>query len=114
MASHKHIRTWLLCVFCLVFFLICSFIYPQERRVVPEGKIIKEIRFEGLKRTKEYIVTRQLISKVGEALKMLIWELLARVLDIMAECLKGDGHAKNAFLTERSFIAGSASLHSGD
>ncbi|UCF64479.1 MAG: BamA/TamA family outer membrane protein [bacterium] len=31
-----------------------------------EGKIIKEIRFEGLKRTKEYIVTRELISRVGE------------------------------------------------
>jgi outer membrane protein insertion porin family len=31
-----------------------------------EGKIIKEIRIEGLKRTKEYIVTRELISRVGE------------------------------------------------
>jgi len=56
-------------VFCFTFFLICAFIYPQEGRIVPEGKIIQEIRFEGLKRTKEYIITRQLISKVGEPLR---------------------------------------------
>ena len=31
-----------------------------------DGKIIGEIKYEGLKRTKEYIVTRELISKVGE------------------------------------------------
>ncbi len=40
----------------------------QEPSVVPYGKIIKEIRLEGLKRTKEYIVTRELLSKVGEPL----------------------------------------------
>jgi outer membrane protein insertion porin family len=34
-----------------------------------EGKIIQEIQLEGLKRTKEYIVTRELISKVGEPLR---------------------------------------------
>jgi outer membrane protein insertion porin family len=31
-----------------------------------EGKIIRELKYEGLKRTKEYIVTRELISRVGE------------------------------------------------
>jgi outer membrane protein insertion porin family len=32
----------------------------------PWGGIIGELRFEGLNRTKEYIVTRELVSKVGE------------------------------------------------
>ena len=34
-----------------------------------EGKIIKEINLVGLKRIKEIIVTRELISKVGEPCK---------------------------------------------
>lgn len=40
----------------------------QEDVVVAEpwGTIIGELRFEGLNRTKEYIVTRELVSKVGE------------------------------------------------
>jgi len=40
----------------------------QEEVVVAEpwGAIIGELRFEGLNRTKEYIVTRELRSKVGE------------------------------------------------
>jgi outer membrane protein insertion porin family len=45
-----------------------ALLYSSEGKDSPEGKIIKEIRFEGLKRTKEYIVTRQLLSKVGEPL----------------------------------------------
>jgi len=56
------------------FFLLCfisiqiwgtfsHFLWAQEQ---PFGKIVKEIRLEGLKRTKEYIVTRELISRVGE------------------------------------------------
>ena len=32
----------------------------------PYGKIVKEIRFEGLKRTREYIVQRELLTQVGE------------------------------------------------
>lgn len=40
----------------------------QESTEVPYGKIIKEIKIEGLKRTREYIVTRELLSKVGEPL----------------------------------------------
>ncbi|MCK9996796.1 MAG: hypothetical protein KAH56_11020, partial [Candidatus Krumholzibacteria bacterium] len=32
----------------------------------PWGAIIGELRFEGLNRTREYIVTRELVSKVGE------------------------------------------------
>jgi outer membrane protein insertion porin family len=62
--SHQH-----LFVFCVVFGLMHIFMYPQQSRDNPEGKIIKEIRLEGLKRTKEYIVTRELISKVGEPLR---------------------------------------------
>ena len=38
----------------------------QENQGSAEGKIIKEIRFKGLKRTREYIVTRELLSAVGE------------------------------------------------
>jgi len=40
----------------------------QESADALYGKIIKEIKIEGLKRTREYIVTRELISKVGEPL----------------------------------------------
>jgi outer membrane protein insertion porin family len=54
----------------LVFFLICrsgySYTAVQEHQENAEGKIIQEIRIEGLKRTKEYIVTRELLSAVGE------------------------------------------------
>ena len=32
----------------------------------PWGVIISDLKFEGLNRTKEYIVTRELVSKVGE------------------------------------------------
>jgi outer membrane protein insertion porin family len=42
-----------------------SFLYPQQVQDDTEGKIIREIHFEGLDRTKEYIVSRELISKVG-------------------------------------------------
>lgn len=43
-------------------------LFAQEESESLYGKIIKEIRFEGLKKTKEYIITRELISKVGEPL----------------------------------------------
>jgi len=45
-----------------------SLCLAQEDVVVAEpwGAIIGELRFEGLNRTKEYIVTRELVSKVGE------------------------------------------------
>jgi len=52
-------------VFCVVLGLMHIFLYPQQVQDDPEGKIIREIRFEGLERTKEYIVTRELISRVG-------------------------------------------------
>lgn len=48
--------------------MILSTLYSQENQSGAEGKIIKEIQYEGLKRTKEYIVTREMISKVGEPL----------------------------------------------
>ncbi len=40
----------------------------QDETVVSEpwGGIIGELRFEGLKRTKEFVVARELVSKVGE------------------------------------------------
>ncbi len=65
----KHRSRHRLLVFIIVFGLMHILVYPQQGQDSPEGKIIKEIRFEGLKRTKEYIVTRELISKVGEPLR---------------------------------------------
>ncbi|MFC2164565.1 BamA/TamA family outer membrane protein [Acidobacteriota bacterium] len=50
--------------------------------------MIKEIRFEGLKRTKEYIVTRELISKVGEPLlleNLAIEKQRIELLDIFSD-----------------------------
>jgi outer membrane protein insertion porin family len=56
----------------LALFLIsslCTFpLHGQETLEHPYGRIVKEIRLEGLKRTKEYIVTRELASKVGAPL----------------------------------------------
>jgi outer membrane protein insertion porin family len=52
-------------VLLFVFGLAPIFLYAQQGQDEPEGKIIREIRFEGLERTKEYIVTRELISEVG-------------------------------------------------
>lgn len=49
-------------------YLINIHLYAQEDSESLHGKIIKAIKIEGLKRTKEYIVTRELISKVGEPL----------------------------------------------
>jgi outer membrane protein assembly factor BamA len=40
--------------------------YAQEAADSSFGKPVKEIRLEGLKRTKKYIVTRELITKIGE------------------------------------------------
>jgi outer membrane protein insertion porin family len=51
-------------VFCVVLGLMPIFLYPQPGQDDPEGKIIREIHFEGLERTKEYIVTRELILQV--------------------------------------------------
>lgn len=60
-------------LFALLFLFLVSVLttttYAQENQESVEGKIIKEIRFEGLKRTKEYIVTRELISAVGDPLR---------------------------------------------
>ena len=52
-----------------MFFVISATTYSQESQSSAEGKIIKVIQLEGLKRTKEYIVTRELLSKVGEPLR---------------------------------------------
>lgn len=52
----------------ILFFSISASVYSQGSQNSAEGKIIKEIRYEGLKRTKEYIVTRELLSRVGEPL----------------------------------------------
>jgi len=40
--------------------------YASENPPDPYGKAIKEIQLVGLKRTKEYVVNRELLSKVGE------------------------------------------------
>ncbi len=52
--------------FILYLSLINISLYAQGNRESTEtsfGKIIKEIKIEGLKRTKEHVVTRELISK---------------------------------------------------
>jgi outer membrane protein assembly factor BamA len=54
--------------FVLIFGCFLGAAFAQEKQESAEGKVIKEIRFEGLKRTKEYIVTRELLSAVGESL----------------------------------------------
>lgn len=67
--SMKKRSPFLPIILCLS--LISISLYAQENQEsteIPYGKIIKEIKIEGLKRTKEYIVTRELISKVGEPL----------------------------------------------
>jgi outer membrane protein assembly factor BamA len=64
----KSLRHWKVVLFCLMFGMAFSTLFSQESQDSAEGKIIKEIRYEGLKRTMEYIVTRELLSKVGEPL----------------------------------------------
>lgn len=67
--SMKKRSPFLPIILCLS--LISISLYAQENQEsteIPYGKIIKEIKIEGLKRTKEYIVTRELVSKVGEPL----------------------------------------------
>ena len=59
------IRTSLImwvCIFSGLYFHGYAFENPDD----PYGKPIKEIKFEGLKRTREYIVRRELLSRVGE------------------------------------------------
>jgi outer membrane protein insertion porin family len=51
-------------IFILIFMVFPIFVFGKQD--VLEGKIIKEIRFHGMKRTKEYIVSRELVSKIGE------------------------------------------------
>ena len=46
--------------------VIASPLVGQEASGTVEGLTIKAIRFEGLKRTQEYVVTRELVSRVGE------------------------------------------------
>lgn len=46
--------------------VVAAPLFGQEAPVSPEGLIIKEIRVEGLKRTREYVVTREFISRKGE------------------------------------------------
>jgi outer membrane protein insertion porin family len=85
----KHRRHHHLLVFIIVFGLIHILLYPQQGQDSPEGKIIQEIHFEGLKRTKEYIVTRELISKIGEPfrqenldkeyLRLMILDIFSRI-----------------------------------
>jgi len=57
----------------IAYILFCNTGYAlnnvQEILESPEGKILQEIRIEGLKRTKEFIVTRELISAVGDPFK---------------------------------------------
>ena len=84
----------------IIFFCILSSILSfsklaaavQEAPVNVEGKIIQKIKIQGLKRTREYIVTRELLSAVGEPLsqknverEMQRWERLDIFSDIQYE-----------------------------
>ena len=55
---------WL--VAALVILVLFSPLPGQDVQRSPEGLPVKEIRLEGLKRTREHIVTRELVSRVGE------------------------------------------------
>ena len=48
----KSQRQWNVVLFCVMFCMTFSTLYSQESQASAEGKIIKEIRLEGLKRTK--------------------------------------------------------------
>ena len=52
----------------LIFSSLAISVFSQEETDSCNGRIIKEIRIKGLKRTKEYIVKRELISQVGKPL----------------------------------------------
>jgi outer membrane protein insertion porin family len=45
---------------------LCAWAQEKPEVVEPWGEIVTELRFEGLKRTREYVVTRELVSRVGE------------------------------------------------
>jgi len=64
----KSKRGWKVVLLCVMFGIIFPALYSQDNQSGAEGRIIKEIQCEGLKRTKEHIVTRELLSKVGEPL----------------------------------------------
>ena len=55
-------------IFYLGLYLLNIPLSAQQDPESPYGRIIKEIRIEGLKHTKKYIVTRELLSKAGEPL----------------------------------------------
>ena len=57
-------RAALLCV--LAALAVVPSVFAQETPNPAEGLIVKEIRFEGLTRTQEYVVTRELVSRVGQ------------------------------------------------
>lgn len=57
---------WAAACLLLAALVIASPLLGQEGPGAAEGLTVKEIRFEGLKLTKEYIVTRELVSRVGE------------------------------------------------
>ncbi len=73
----------------------------------PYGKAVKEINIEGLTKTKEYIVTRELLSKVGEpCLKENLLEEFARldILDIFSEILIKPQLKQDSVVISYSFV----------
>jgi outer membrane protein insertion porin family len=57
-------RAAFLCM--LAAFAVAPSLVAQETPNPAEGLTVREIRFEGLTRTQEYVVTRELVSRVGQ------------------------------------------------
>lgn len=55
---------WIICVFVLCF--VTGNLLAQDYNDSVYGKTVKEIRITGLKRTKRYVVTRELASEAGK------------------------------------------------
>src|SRR5512137_287564 len=84
--------------------VIAAPLFGQQAPGSPEGLIIKEIRVEGLTRTQEYIVTRELISRKGEPYReenvtkeKVRLERLDIFVDIQAEAVVEEGQVVLTF-----------------
>ncbi len=74
--------------FLFIILPLCAFSQVESNSDAPYGKPVKEIRINGLKKTKKYIVVRELSTKVGAiCLKKNLLQDYARldILDIFSE-----------------------------
>jgi len=98
----------------IIFFLFLFLLLPvsvfsqiETKSDAPYGKPIKEINIIGLKKTKEYIVTRELLSKVGDTcLKENLLEEYARldILDIFRKILIQPTLEQDSVIIAFSFV----------